>query len=102
MSGAPSPMYEPDAVLQSLSGRGQIFADGIEPVRVSYKLVVERREGVLFAHGSLTGPHAGLRPIWLSPDSTLRLKNGRRLAISVTDLVGDVAEFESTGAVSAL
>ncbi|GEP10443.1 hypothetical protein MGN01_22880 [Methylobacterium gnaphalii] len=65
-----------------------------------YRVVIERRDGVVFASGTLTGSHANLLPIWLVPDSTLRLKNGRRIDISVTDLVGDVAEFESTGTVS--
>ena len=48
------------------------------------------------AHGTLTGTYAGLRPIWLVPDSVLTLKNGRTVAISITDLVGDTAEFEAT------
>lgn len=100
---APPPaMYEPDEVLKSLSGHGQVSAEGIEPVRVRYKVSVERRDGQLVAHGTLVGNPAGLRPIWLTPDSTLRLKNGRRLEISVTDLVGDTAEFENTGPVPPL
>lgn len=64
--------------------------------------MVERREGGIVAYGNLYGSSAGLRPIWLEPDAQLRLSNGRRLNISVTDLVGDVAEFESTGPVGAL
>ncbi|GLS45492.1 hypothetical protein GCM10007884_34830 [Methylobacterium brachythecii] len=66
-------------------------------MRVRYRVVVERREGIVVASGTLTGSHASLMPIWLIPDSTLRLKNGRRIDISITDLVGDIAEFESTG-----
>jgi hypothetical protein len=95
-------MYEPDEVLQTLTGRGIVSAQGCEPVRVRYKVVVERRQNRLLAHGTLVGSHAGLRPIWLEPDSTLRLKNGRRVDISVTDLLGDQAEFESTGLVTIL
>ncbi|WP_336489060.1 hypothetical protein [Methylobacterium nigriterrae] len=92
-------MYEPNEVLQTLTGRGHVSAQGCAPVRVRYRVVIERRQGIVVAHGSLVGSHAGLRPIWLEPDSVLRLKNGRRIEISMTDLVGDVAEFESTGAV---
>ena len=90
-------MYEPNEVLQTLTGRGHVSAEGCETVRVRYRVVIERRHGILVAHGTLIGSHAGLRPIWLEPDSTLRLKTGRRIDISLTDLVGDSAEFESTG-----
>lgn len=95
-------MFEPDEVLQTLTGRGHVWADGLDSVRVRYRVVIERRAGRIVAHGTLTGSHAALRPIWLEPDSTLRLKTGRRVEISITDLVGDVAEFESTGAVGRL
>ncbi|KAB1071986.1 hypothetical protein [Methylobacterium planeticum] len=93
-------MYEPNEVLQTLTGRGHVSAAGCEAVRVRYRVVIERRQGLVTAHGTLIGSHASLRPIWLEPDSTLRLKNGRRIEISLTDLVGDAAEFESTGIVS--
>lgn len=89
-------MFEPNEVLQVLSGRGALSADGIEPVKVRYKLVVERRDGIVLAHGSVTGRHAALHPLWLTPDATLQLKDARLLAVSLTDLVGDTAEFEST------
>ncbi|MCE4225741.1 hypothetical protein HCU64_18480 [Methylobacterium sp. C25] len=93
-------MFEPNEVLHTLTGRGHVSAEGIEAVRVRYRVVIERREGAIVATGTLTGSHANLMPIWLIPDSTLRLKNGKRIDISITDLVGDVAEFESTGTVS--
>lgn len=92
-------MLEPNEVLETLAGRGHVSAEGHEPVRVRYKVVIERREGAVTARGRLVGSHAGLRPIWLIPDAVLRLKNGRRIDVSLTDLVGDVAEFESTGPV---
>ncbi len=92
-------MHQPDEVLKTLLGRGLVSAEGCEAVRVRYRVLIERREGGVVAHGSLHGSHAGLRPIWLEPDAQLRLKNGRRLDIAVTDLVGDVAAFESTGPV---
>ena len=95
-------MFEPNEVLQTLSGRGHVSADGIDPVRVRYRVTVARQDGRVGAHGTLIGSHAALRPIWLSPDSSLRLKNGRTIAISVTDLVGDLAEFESTGLVASV
>ena len=77
-------------------------AEGCEAVRVRYRVVVERREGGVVAYGNLYGSYAGLRPVWLEPDAQLRLSNGRRLNISVTDLIGDTAEFESTGPVGAV
>lgn len=85
-----------------LTGRGLVLAEGCETVRVRYRLILERRLDGLVARGTLTGRHAGLWPIWLEPDAQLRLKSGRSIAISVTDLVGDVAEFESTGSVPEL
>ncbi|GJE60315.1 hypothetical protein [Methylobacterium trifolii] len=94
-------MSEPNEVLTTLTGRGLVLAEGCESVRVRYRFVVERREGSLIAHGTLRGSHAGLRAIWLEPDAQLRLKAGQRIEISVTDLVGEVAEFESTAPVSA-
>ena len=95
-------MFEPNEILKTLTGRGLVSAEGCESARVRYRLVVERREGGLVAYGNLYGSYAGLRPIWLEPDAQLRLSNGRRLNISVTDLVGEVAEFESTGPVCSL
>ncbi|MDP4002496.1 hypothetical protein [Methylobacterium sp. NEAU K] len=95
-------MFEPNEVLKTLTGRGLVSAEGCETVRVRYRLVVERRQGGLVAYGTLNGSHAGLRPIWLEPDAQLRLKSGRRLDISLTDLVGDTAEFESTGPIGVL
>lgn len=93
-------MFEPDEVLKTLTGRGIVEAEGRGSVRVRYKVVIERREGGLVAHGLLTGQHAALYPIWLVPDCVLKLKSGRRIEISITDLVGDTAEFESTAAPS--
>jgi hypothetical protein len=95
-------MFEPNEVLKTLTGRGQVSADGCESVRVRYRIVVERRPSGVTAYGTLHGSHANLRPVWLEPDAQLRLANGRRLSISMTDLVGDVAEFESTGPLGAL
>jgi len=95
-------MFEPNEILTTLTGRGLVTAEGCQSVRVRYRVVVERRQGGVFAYGDLHGSHAGLRPIWLEPDAQLRLKNGRRLDISLTDLVGDSAAFESIGDVGAL
>ena len=61
-----------------------------------------RRDGAVIAHGSITGRHAALRPFWLTPDATLHLQDGRQIEVSLTDLVDDTAEFESTGRVAPL
>ncbi|MGH1591279.1 hypothetical protein ACRBEV_26590 [Methylobacterium phyllosphaerae] len=95
-------MFEPNEILKTLTGRGLVSAEGCEPVRVRYRIVVERRDGGVVAYGNLYGRHAALRPVWLEPDAQLRLSSGRRLNMSLTDLVGDVAEFESTGPVGTL
>lgn len=68
-------------------------------VRVRYRVVVEHRLDGVVAYGTLNGNPEGLRPIWLQPDALLRLGRGQRLDISVTDLVGAEATFESTGGV---
>ncbi|SDM50478.1 hypothetical protein SAMN05216360_102281 [Methylobacterium phyllostachyos] len=95
-------MFEPNEVLKTLTGRGLVSAEGCASVRVRYRIVVERRGNDVVAYGNLHGSCANLRPIWLEPDAELRLANGRRLNISLTDLVGDTAEFESTGPVGPL
>jgi len=95
-------MSEPEDGPNIHTGRGVVIAEGCESVRVRYRIVVESRSGGPMVHGTLTGRHAGLWPIWLEPDAQLRLKTGRRLDISLTDLVGDAAEFESTGDIGAL
>lgn len=95
-------MFEPNEVLKTLTGRGLVSAEGCDSVRVRYRVVVERRGGGIVAYGTLSGSHVGLRPVWLEPDAQLRLANGRRLNVSLTDLVGDTAEFESIGAVGLL
>jgi hypothetical protein len=90
-------MSDHDHPPQTITGRGLVSAEGCETVRVRYRIVLERGPTGPIVHGSLTGRHAGLWPIWLEPDAQLRLKTGRTLAISLTDLVGDVAEFEMVG-----
>lgn len=89
-------MVEANQVLRTLDGRGIVSAPGCRSVRVRYRLVVEQRGTEVIVHGILHGSHAGLRPIWLEPDATLRLAAGRTLAVALTDLVGDRAEFEIT------
>ena len=95
-------MFEPNEVVKTLTGRGLVSAEGCGSARVRYRVVVERREGGIVAYGNLYGSHASLRPIWLEPDAQLRLGNGRRLGISITDLVNDIAEFEAVGPIGAL
>ena len=95
-------MFEPNEVVKTLTGRGLVSAEGCGSARVRYRVVVERREGAMVAYGNLYGSHASLRPIWLEPDAQLRMGNGRRLGISITDLVNDIAEFEAIGPVGAL
>jgi hypothetical protein len=95
-------MSDTEGQIQTITGRGLVSAEGCEPVRVRYRLIVDRAAGGTVLRGNLTGRHAGLRPIWLEPDAQLRLKTGRVLAVSLTDLVGDVAEFETVGPVPEL
>jgi len=90
-------MSEPEDHPQTITGRGIVSAEGCESVRVRYRFTIEKGPEGAAARGTLTGRHAGLRPIWLEPDAVLRLKTGRTLAVSLTDLVGDVAEFETVG-----
>ena len=92
-------MSDSEGSIHTITGRGLVSAEGCEPVRVRYRLIIDRGAGEVTIRGTLTGRHAGLRPIWLEPDAQLRLKTGRTLAVSLTDLVGDVAEFETVGPV---
>lgn len=95
-------MFEPNEVVKTLTGRGLVSAEGCESARVRYRVIVEQRDGGIVAYGTLYGTHSSLRPIWLEPDAQLRLANGRRLNISVTDLVHDTAEFEGIGSIGIL
>lgn len=90
-----------EGVEKVLTGRGVVSAAECAPVRVRYRVVVERGwDGALTARGTLHGKPEGLLPIWLEPDAVLRLERGNRLDISLTDLIDKTAEFESTGTVS--
>lgn len=84
-------------VLTVLSGRGTVAAPECEMVRVRYHITVERRLDGVVAYGTLSGNPNGLHPIWLQPDALLQMEGRQRLNISVTDLIGADAMFESTG-----
>lgn len=95
-------MSETEDGPKTYTGRGIASAEGCDSVRVRYRFVLEKRPDGDILHGTLTGRHAGLMPIWLEPDAQLRLKNGHVISVSLTDLMGDVAEFESTGSIPEL
>jgi hypothetical protein len=79
---------------RTLRGEGQILAPQNKPARVRYELILEERFGRVSYRGTLQGRHAFLRPMWLEPVVILRLSDGQRLEVSITDLQGDAALFE--------
>ena len=90
-------MFEPNEVLKTLTGRGLSRRKAADPRAFVIAWSSSGGKAGVVAYGNLYGSHVGLRPIWLEPDAQLRLANGRRLNISITDLVNDTAEFEGIG-----
>ena len=80
---------------RTLRGVGHVLARPNSPARVSYEVILEVRSDRVSYRGSLTGNHALLVPLWLTPAVVLRLSDGHRLGISITSLEGRSAAFEA-------
>ncbi len=70
----------------SRSGVGQLLASGERPIKVRYAI-----DSLGFSNGqpiigTLKGNYTRLCQMWLIPVVILRLSDGKRLSISITDL----------------
>jgi hypothetical protein len=81
-------------VVGHLEGRGRLLSKGLDPLRVEYELFVEEARLGLSGYGLLRGDPGGLMVRWLIPDIQLRLGDGRRLDLSITELSGGTAYAE--------
>ena len=83
-------------VVKYLEGRGRLLSMGLRPVKVEYELFVGRTRLGSSGYGLLRGNSEDLQIRWLIPDIHLRLRNGRLLDLSITELFGGIAYAEMT------
>ena len=79
---------------KALAGQGMVLAAGVKAAKVNYELLIDEAPGLMAGRGTLRAKHSTLKRMWLQPQATLRLANGRRLDISITELKSDSALFE--------
>ncbi len=72
-----------------------VLAAGTKPTKVSYELLLGGSPERVIAHGTLHARSSALERMWLKPDVTLRLENGHRVGISITELKSLKALFEA-------
>jgi hypothetical protein len=75
-------------------GKGIVLVAGIKSTKVIYELLVNDEPGSASGSGILRAKHAALKRMWLQPLATLRLSNGQRIYISITELKSVTAKFE--------
>lgn len=80
--------------LKVLAGRGIVLAPGTKPTKVTYELLLGQAPDQVVGHGTLHARFSALERMWLQPDVTLRLENGQRICISITELKSIKASFE--------
>ncbi|GEL44386.1 hypothetical protein MEX01_49770 [Methylorubrum extorquens] len=83
-------------VVKYLEGRGQLLSTGSNPLNVTYEMFVGKTRFGLSGYGLLRGDPGALQAWWLIPDIQLRLRDGHRLDLSITDLSGGTAYAEMT------
>jgi hypothetical protein len=76
-------------------GKGTVLAAGTKPTKVLYELLLGGSPDRVTAHGTLHARYSALERMWHKPDVTLRLENGHRVGISITELKSLKAFFEA-------
>jgi len=76
-------------------GKGTVLAPGTKPAKVSYELLLGGSPDRVIAHGTLHARYSALERMWRKPDVTLRLENGHRVGISITEMKSVTALFEA-------
>ncbi|WP_156375760.1 hypothetical protein [Methylobacterium sp. Leaf125] len=77
-----------------LSGSGIVLLLGSRPLKVRYEINFEERRGSVVFSGTIRGNKLALEKLWLAPVVCLRLENGGRLDMSITNLKGCVGFIE--------
>ena len=76
-----------------------VLAAGVKAAKVTYELQMDDALGPADGWGVLRAKHATLERMWLQPRAILRLANGRRFDIAITELKSVTALFEVMGEV---
>ena len=84
-------------VVKHLEGRGRLLSSGLKPLTIEYELFVGKTRFGLTGYGLLRADPGALQVWWLIPAIQLRLGDGRRLDLSITELSGGTAYVEMTG-----
>ena len=87
--------------LGTIEGTGVLFAGPLRVGTAEYEIIVSQDGGGMkTAHGTISGKWEALRKIYEAGDNaTLRLKDGDKISILVTDLFEDRAEITVSGPV---
>src|SRR5215210_5175799 len=83
-------------VVKYLEGRGRLLSVGLRTLKVEYELFVGKTRLGLRGYGLLRGNPGDLQIRWLIPDIQLRLGDGRRADLSITELLGKLTYAEMT------
>jgi hypothetical protein len=83
-------------IVRHREGRGRLLSIGLRPLKVEYELFVGKTRLEFSGYGLLRGDSEALLVRWLIPDIQLRLGDGRRLDLSITELFGGTAYAEMT------
>lgn len=82
-----------------MTGKGTVLAAGARPTKVTYELLLGGSPSRVIAHGTLHVRFSALERMWLRSGVTLRLANGHRIGISITEMKSVKASFKVVGEV---
>jgi hypothetical protein len=77
-----------------VAGKGTVLAAGTKPTRVTYELLLGGSPSRVIAHGTLHARFSALERMGKKPCVTLRLANGYRLGIFITEMRSVKASFK--------
>lgn len=77
-----------------MMGKGTVLAAGTRPAKVSYELLLGGSPSRVIAHGTLHARFSALERMGLKPGVRLRLANGHRIGIFITELKSVTASFK--------
>jgi hypothetical protein len=76
-----------------ITGKGTVLAAGTKPTQVAYELLLGGSPSRVIAHGTLHVRISALERMRRKPGVTLRLANGHRLGIDITEMKSVKALF---------
>lgn len=80
-----------------ITGKGTALAAGTKPTKASYELLLGESPRRVIAHGTLHVRITALERMRRKPGVTLRLANGDRLGIDITEMKSVKASFQVVG-----